>query len=124
MPFKIVPLWAAWKEYVQACEARKFGVPSMPEAGFAAMTDEGHFAAGVCLYPSQKLCVAEFLVTNPDIPMWERHKAVVEMAKAFVTYAAVSCKTPWVMVRSDGLARILVKVGYFTNGARCFVGPT
>lgn len=124
MPFKVVPLYSVWKEYVQACEVRKFPVPAPPEAGFAVLTDQGHFAAGVCLYPAQRLCVAEFLVTNPEIPMWERHQAVVEMAKAFVTYAAVACKTPWVMVRSNGLARALVRAGFFTNGARCFVGPT
>lgn len=123
MPFKIVPLWSVWKEYVQACEARKFAVPHPPEAGFAAVTDRGDFAAGVCLYPAQSLCVAEFLVTNPDIPMWERHKAVVEMGHAFVQYAAVACKTPWVMVRTPGLARALIRAGFFTNGARCFVGP-
>jgi len=124
MPFKVVPLWVAWKEYVQACEARKFPVPMSPEAGFAVMTDQGHFAAGVCLYPAQRLCIAEFLVTNPDIPMWERGKAVKEMAKAFLTYAAVSCKTPWIMVRHPALARILLREGFSTNGARCFVGPT
>ena len=29
------------------------------------MTDEGHFAAGVCLFPADRLEVAKFLVTNP-----------------------------------------------------------
>ncbi len=122
MPFKIVPIWAAWKEYSLACTLRNINVPQMPEAGFAAMGD-GYFAAGVCLFPAQRLCVAEFLVTNPEIPMWERHQAVVEMGQAFVQYAAVACKTPWVMVRSPGLARALIRAGFFTNGARCFVGP-
>lgn len=123
MPFTMVPLGRAWGQYVEACQKRKAVVPNLPECGFAAMGD-GYFAAGVCLYPARDLCVAEYLVTNPDIPMWERHHAVVEMAKAFLLYATVSCKTPWVMVRSPGLARALIRAGYFTNGARCFVGPT
>lgn len=124
MPFKMVPLGRAWPQYVEACQKRNIPIPAPPEAGFACLTDKDDFAAGVCLYPAHALCVAEYLVTNPDIPMWERHKAVVEMAQAFILYATVSCKTPWIMVRSPGLARALIRAGYFTNGARCFVGPT
>lgn len=119
---QIVSLWRVWDKYILALQARSSPTPHPASIGFAAVTDQGHFAAGVAIYPADRLVVAEFLVTNPDIPMWERHQAVVEMGKALQTYGLVANKTPMVMVRHRGIARVLTKLGFATNGAACFVG--
>jgi hypothetical protein len=117
----IVQLLSVWDKYVAALQARKAFVPAPPSAGVAAMTDEGHFAAGVCLYPADRLVVAEFLVTNPDIPMWERHAGVVAGAEAIVTYGKVSGKTPMFLIHHKGLAKAIARAGFQTNGAVVWV---
>lgn len=116
----IVQLLSVWDQYVAALQARKAFVPA-PAIGVAAMTEEGHFAAGVCLYPADRLVVAEYLVTNPNISMWERHAGVVAGAEAVVTYGRVSGKTPMFLIRHKGLEKAIKRAGFSTNGAVVWV---
>ncbi len=115
-------LLLVWDKYVAALEARKGFVPAPPLMGVAAMTDQGHFAAGVCLFAADRLVVAEFLVTNPDIPMWERHAGVVAGAQAIVTYGRVAGKTPMFLIRHKGLESAIKRAGFQSNGAVVWVG--
>ena len=118
----IVPIYAVWQQYAKALGTHKAPVPAPTASGLGYLTDRGDFAAGCCFFPADRLIVAEFLVTNPEIPMWERHHAVVEMAKAFQTHAIGSGKTPWVMVRHRGVARAIERAGFKSNGAVCYHG--
>lgn len=121
----IVPLYQVHEQYDSAFRKRQVQLPWLRAGtvGFAVVTDRGDFAAGVVIYPAEGLVVAEHLVTNPDIPMWERHQGVVEMAKAFRVYATVANKVPMIMVRHRGLARALMRAGFKSNGAMCFSAP-
>lgn len=123
MPVDIVPILTRWDDYRKALEARGAFVPA-PGAGggIAAITDKGDFGAGCVFFPADRLIVAEFLVTNPEIPMWERHACVVEMARSFQTHAAASGKSAWLMVRHRGIARAIERAGFKTNGAVCYQG--
>lgn len=120
IPIKIVSLLTVWDQYVAALTKRQAFIPS-PSMGVAALTDQGHFAAGVCLYPADRLVVAEFLVTNPDIPMWERRDGVLAGAEAIVTYARVSGKTPMFLIRHRGLESVIKRAGFASNGAVVWV---
>lgn len=121
---EVVSLWRVWDKYIRALQLRSAPTPHPASIGFGVVTDRGDFAAGCCIYPADRCVVAEFLVTNPEIPMWERHQAVVEMGKALLTYCRVANKTPFVNVRHQGLGRALKRAGFATNGAVCFTGAT
>jgi hypothetical protein len=113
----VVSLLAVWEKYVLALQARKAFVPAPPSMGVAAVSDRGDFCAGVCLFPADRLVVAEFLVTNPEVHMWERHAGVVAGAQAIVTYGKVSGKTPMFLIRHKGLERAIQRAGFSSNGA-------
>lgn len=119
--YKIVSLHRVWDQYVRCFQLRGEQAPG-PTTGFGCLTDLGHFAAGCCIFPADRVVLAEFLVTNPEIPMWERHYAVIEMGKAFQTYGHVANKTPIINAHHRGLARALTRAGFKTNGAVCFTG--
>lgn len=117
MPFVIKPIVTSWPDFEKALRARQAFVPAPTTNGLCAYTDQGHFAAGALFFPADRLIIAEFLVTNPEIPMWERHHAVVDLGRAFILHANASGKSPWIMVRHPGLGRTLARAGYVTGGA-------
>ncbi len=120
MPLDIRPISQTWSHFEQALRAREAFVPAPTPNGLTAFScpgPEGYFMAGALFFPADRLIIAEFLVTNPDIPMWERHRAVVELGKSFLLHAAASGKSPWIMVRHRGVARALERAGYRTGGA-------
>lgn len=123
MPIDIVPILTRWDSYRKAHDAHKTLAPQLGiGGGIAAVTDQGHFGAGVLFFPADRVIIAEFLVTNPDIPMWERRICVLELAKAFQTHAIASGKSAWMMVRHRGLAKVIARAGFSSNGAVCFQG--
>lgn len=120
MPIQSIAL--NWEKYAKVLQARQVFVPAPTQSGLCYVED-GCLHAGACFFPADRLIVAEFLVTNPDIAMWERHRAVVELGRAFILHAAAAGKTPWAMVRHQGVGRALRRAGFITNGAVCFSGP-
>lgn len=121
--FVAIPLSMAWQDYLAAASAQKAkaGPPIMPPAGLAVRTDRGDFACGVCLYPTNfGIVVAEFLVTNPDIPMWERHGAVVRCAYAARDYSVCAGLDLWMPVRLPGVKRALERAGFKSRGTEVY----
>jgi hypothetical protein len=121
--FLVVPLASVWKEYQQAAVAQqsKTFPPVPPPAGVGVRTDKDDFACGVCLYPSHfGIVIAEFLITNPEIPMWERHFAVVECAKAIGHYAAGAGLDLWMPIRLDGIKRAVERAGFKSRGTEVY----
>lgn len=121
--FVAIPLSMAWQDYVKAAVAQKAkaGPPQPPPAGLAIRTERGDFACGVCLYPTNAgIVIAEFLVTNPEIPMWERHFAVVECARGIGAYAKCVGLDLWMPIRLKGIKRAVERAGFQSRGTEVY----
>lgn len=120
--FAAVPLATVWKEYQEAAKAHKMPfIPQPPPAGLAVRTEKGDFACGVCLFPTgHGVVIAEYLVTNPAIPMWERHHAVVECARGIGHYALCAGMDLWMPIRIDGIKRAVARAGFKSRGTEIY----
>lgn len=120
--FSAIPLSMAWADYQKAAQAQKMAfIPSPPPAGLAIRTDKGDFACGVCLFPTTHgVVIAEFLVTSPEIPMWERHHAVVECAKGIGSYAICAGMDLWMPIRIAGIKRAVERAGFKSRGTEVY----
>ncbi len=121
-PFVAIPLSMAWEDYLKAAQAHKMPfIPSPPPAGLAVRTDRGDFACGVCLYPTNHGVVfAEFLVTNPEVSMWERHVGVVECARGIGSFAKCAGLDLWMPIRLEGIKRAVERAGFTTRGVEVY----
>lgn len=120
--FVPVPLGLMWKEYQEAAVKQKIEkMPLEPPAGIAIKTDRGDFACGVCLYPTPyRMVIGEYLVTNPDLPMWERHVAVVCAAESIKHYALCSGQDLWFPIRLAGIKKAAERAGLRTRGTEIY----
>lgn len=119
--FRAIPLGRCWEAYQKAAVAQKAVQIAQPPGGVAAVSERGDFVCGVALYPTPwNTIIAEHLVTNPELPMWERHAGVIRIAHAARDHAICFNSDLWFAVRHPGLKRTLERAGYKSRGAEVF----
>lgn len=121
--FEVVPLGKVWKEYLTAAQ-KQFGaeprIPS-PDAGVGVEVRDRYFVCGVGLYLTPfRVAIAENLVTNPDIPMWERHQGMRVIGAAMKTWAKVAGVELWLPIRLAGIKSAARAAGFEGTGLEIF----
>lgn len=122
---RLVCATAEWvNKYAQLCDDRQLGISVWPSRLCLLVADGKELVAGVMVYDtSGPFLFFEHLVTNETASLRQRHKAVEMMAGEMVSMCRHLAKVPMVLVRHQGLKRILKRYGLNSPGAEVMTCP-
>ena len=126
-PLTVAPLSDhVWDQYRWCFGTRSLQPPPRPDAGLFVLHGD-RFVAGLSLYGTTgPFVIAEYLVTNPWVPLRVRHDAIRVLLEQSTVYATVNGKNLFWVLRSGhrGLARTLWRFGAIpADGSPWTVGP-